>query len=47
VDELLADPERRRSMGVAGRKAVLASHSSEVQMKRFQVLVGEALEFTR
>ena len=47
LDELLADPERRRSMGAAGRRAVLARHSSEVQMKRFLELVGEVLESAR
>jgi glycosyltransferase involved in cell wall biosynthesis len=44
LDELLADPERRRIMGAAGRRAVLARHSTEVQMKRFLALVGEVLE---
>ena len=47
LDELLADPERRRSMGAAGRRAVLACHSSEVQMKRFVALVDEVLESAR
>ena len=44
LDELLSDPERRRIMGAAGRRAVLARHSTEVQMKRFLALVGEVME---
>lgn len=44
LNDLLADPARRRSMGEAGRRAVLARHSSEVQTMRFLALVGEVLE---
>lgn len=44
VSELIADPARRQSMGLAGRQMVMERHSSDRMVSELKVIYGKLLE---
>jgi glycosyltransferase involved in cell wall biosynthesis len=44
IDQLLADPERARKMGLAGRSKVQAQFTPEVHLERLSALYAEATQ---